>query len=236
MKKAKIKRTLRKWHKWAGVIIAIAFCIIGITTLFFAHGKELGFDDVFVNASWLPGYKTNSTKREEMEVKCCINTSEGEWLLGTKSGLFVISGGKATLVDQLQNMDVRNIIKNQNALFVATKQGVWMSRGNNWKRIYKGDAHGVTVGNNGEIVVASKKGLRISNDNGKNWAKHAPLNDALSKFKRPNNAQKISLQKLMVDMHTGKAFIGKSLEWVWIDILGLTFIFLTGSGVYLWWK
>ncbi len=231
-----IKRTLRKWHKWTGVIIAIAFGIVGITTFFFAHGKKLGFDEVFVNASWLPGYQAYATKREEMEVKCCLNTSEGKWFLGTKSGLFVITGGKVAPVDQLQNMDVRNIIKNRNDLLVATKQGVWMLRGNYWKRIYKGDVHGVTVSNNGEIIIASKKGLRISHDNGKSWVKPVFLNTALSKFELPNIAQKISLQKLIGDLHTGKAFFGKSLEWVWIDVLGLTVIFLTATGVYFWWK
>jgi uncharacterized iron-regulated membrane protein len=236
MKKIKIKRTLRKWHKWTGVIIAIAFGVVGITTFFFAHGKELGFDEVFVNASWLPGYQAYATKREEMEVKCCLNTSEGKWFLGTKSGLFVITGGKVAPVDQLQNMDVRNIIKNRNDLLVATKQGVWMLRGNYWKRIYKGDVHGVTVSNNGEIIIASKKGLRISHDNGKSWVKPIFLNTALSKFELPNIAQKISLQKLIGDLHTGKAFFGKSLEWVWIDVLGLTVIFLTATGVYFWWK
>ena len=162
---------MRKWHKWIGVIIAIAFGIVGITTIFFAHGQKLGFDKVFVNASWLPGYRTNTTKRVEIEAKCCLNTSDGEWLLGTKSGLFVTTRDGLSPVWPLQNMDVRNIVKNQNTLLVAARQGVWISQDNNWEQIYKGNAQGVTVGNNGEIIVASRNGLQISYDNGKNWAK-----------------------------------------------------------------
>jgi hypothetical protein len=232
-----IKRTLRKWHKWTGVIIAIAFGIVGITTFFLAHGKGLGLDETFVNASWLPGYKTYATRMEQETVKYCLSTREGEWLVGTKSGLFVVTQGKLTPVNSLLGVEVRCIVKNKNNLLVGSKNGVWVFQGNSWKRIYEEDVHSVSISDNGEIILATvHNGLRVSNDGGSNWAELLSLSTTFSTLQFPRIKQKISLHKLMGDLHTGKAFFGKSLEWVWIDILGLTVIFLTATGVYLWWK
>lgn len=47
--------------------------------------------------------------------------------------------------------------------------------------------------------------------------------------------ERITLGKLMLDLHTGRAFLGKEAEWIWIDLLGLVWVFLGGTGLYLWW-
>jgi hypothetical protein len=48
--------------------------------------------------------------------------------------------------------------------------------------------------------------------------------------------ERLTLGKLVTDLHTGKAFFGKEHEWIWIDILGAIWVFLGGTGLYLWWR
>lgn len=49
-------------------------------------------------------------------------------------------------------------------------------------------------------------------------------------------AKPYTIGKLVMDMHTGKAFFGKSGEWVWIDVLGFTLALLGLTGVWVWWQ
>jgi hypothetical protein len=39
-----------------------------------------------------------------------------------------------------------------------------------------------------------------------------------------------------MDLHTGKALLGKHAEWLWIDLVGGALLFLSLTGVYLWWR
>jgi uncharacterized iron-regulated membrane protein len=48
--------------------------------------------------------------------------------------------------------------------------------------------------------------------------------------------ERVTLGKLMLDLHTGKAFFGKEAEWIWIDLLGGVWVFLGFTGIYLWWR
>jgi hypothetical protein len=46
----------------------------------------------------------------------------------------------------------------------------------------------------------------------------------------------MKFNKLIMDLHTGKFFLGKEYEWLWIDIVGLALALLTLTGILIWWK
>ena len=52
----------------------------------------------------------------------------------------------------------------------------------------------------------------------------------------PVEYKRYTLKNLIMDMHTGKAFLGKSAEWIWIDVLGIVLCLLSLTGVWVWWQ
>ncbi len=52
---------------------------------------------------------------------------------------------------------------------------------------------------------------------------------------RPNS-DGANLARLIRDLHTGEAFLGRDNKWIWDDIVGGSMTFLALTGVYLWWN
>lgn len=237
----KVVKFSMKWHRKLGVFFVAPILIVGFTAIFMVHGKTLGFKQIMVDASWLPGYGAEAMKMKQREIKSGLALPDGKRYVGTKLGLFEFQRGSLIPIREFQGMDIKNIARNKNDVFVATKQGVWASfnSGETWKKIYGNDVHGVSVAENGEIsIVAHDEGLLVSLDQGKHWSKQTQLGELLAALPAPAlKPEKISLAKLVGDLHTGKAFLGKSGEWLWADILGLLMIFFTVGGFYFWvWK
>jgi len=46
----------------------------------------------------------------------------------------------------------------------------------------------------------------------------------------------IDLKDLVLHIHTGRAFLGKQNEWIWINLVSLSVILLIFTGVYVWIK
>ena len=43
-----------------------------------------------------------------------------------------------------------------------------------------------------------------------------------------------TLEKLVMDLHTGKFFFGKTREWIWIDLVGGAMVLLGVTGIVIW--
>ena len=118
---------------------------------------------------------------------------------------------------------------------------------NRFRETHRGDdrrnlvrAHDTCARKNARAVdlVTSRalkdKGLLISRD-GLRWTAPAPPESEVLPVPALNG-ERISFGKLIMDLHTGKAFFGKDAEWIWIDVLGSVWIFLGFTGIYLWWR
>src|SRR4051812_26279123 len=80
----KLSFNSRKWHAWLSFAVSLPILLVAATAILIAHGQALGFRDIKVNPSWLPGYPAADTKREARAV---LHMPEGLWL-GTQVGLF----------------------------------------------------------------------------------------------------------------------------------------------------
>ncbi|PKO58071.1 MAG: hypothetical protein CVU25_05815, partial [Betaproteobacteria bacterium HGW-Betaproteobacteria-19] len=78
-------------------------------------------------------------------------------------------------------------------------------------------------------------GLLVSAD-GRDWRPDPELMPVLAASMVEGEAELITLGKLVMDLHTGKAFFGKDWEWIWIDLVGLAMTLLSLTGVYMWWR
>lgn len=235
--KTRCKINLQSWHIWSGIILSIPIFIVGVTAIFSAHEKALGLKKIAIHAGWLPGYSTQSVKTESKEIKCILTTREGRQYVGTKYGLFVFDQEKLYPIEEIKGTDVKNIVECPHGVLVVTNKDVWSFEGTTWEKIFKGDVHNVSVTRDGSIYLSTVyAGLQISHDGGRSWTLEWEIAACLNSLPISKVEQKISFNKLLVDLHTGRALLGKQYSWLWIDIIGFVIVFLTVSGVYLWWK
>lgn len=229
----------RDWHNWISAILSVPLLLVGLTSLFLAHKKELQLNDLDLSAwvAWLPGYGNTQAAPDYKEIRSSLQDSAGRWWIGTQAGLYRLEGERVERVREIGAEPVRDLVQAPWGLVAASKSGVWSEQDGRWVRNLKGDAWNANLQSDGSVGVTLKdRGLLLSRD-GHNWTPaYAPGERiaALPSDERPG--EKITLGKLMLDLHTGKALFGKAQEWIWIDLLGAVWAFLGFTGIYLWWR
>lgn len=232
----KINFKSRSWHTWVSVILSLPILVVALTAIFIAHKKALGTDEIRVAAEWLPGYAMEAKKAPMIEARAAFTTAGGRGFVGTLAGLFELRDGKLEHVAALGTAQVRAIAEAPWGLVAATKHGIWVERKGEWVRAHKADAWSATRQPDGRVIVAVKdKGLLASTD-GVKWQPDATLMAALAALPAEAAQEPLSLGKLVMDLHTGKAFFGKEGEWIWIDLVGLAMSLLGLTGLWMWWR
>jgi len=229
----------RDWHNWMSVILAVPLLVIGLTSLFLAHKKELGLNDIDLTAAvaWLPGYRPATMKQAGPEVRASLAGADGREWIGTQNGLYVVADGRAQLVPELAGTQVRGLAQAPWGVVAATREGIWVERADGWRRAHKGDAWNASVRPDGSVAVAIKDMGLVTSRDGERWKPDPALAEALASLPRAEvPGERVSLAKLMIDLHTGKAFLGKEAEWIWIDLFGAVWVFLGFTGLYMWWR
>lgn len=228
----------RDWHNWTAVILLVPMLIVGLSSLFLAHKKELGLEKVDLTrfVGWLPGYGATTTRGAHADARTSLPLAGGGHLVGTQGGLFRIVDGRAEAVRELGGYPVRDIALAPWGIIVAAKNGVWVEGGKGWRRALDGDAWNANATPDGAVVVAVKDGGLLASRDGNDWEAVPGIAPALELLPADAVRERISLGKLMIDLHTGKAFFGKRFEWIWIYLLGAVWVFLGFTGLWLWWK
>ncbi|MDX8129400.1 PepSY domain-containing protein [Methylomonas sp. OY6] len=225
----------RHWHAWLSVLLSIPAFLVGMTAILIAHNKTLGLNGVSVDVGWLPGLTPNA--QAAPDIRSTLSLADGRRFIGGKAGLFVLENNKLTAVSELAGYEIRSLAANPNNVAAAGNRGVWLNSGGNWRQIYRQAAHSVQIGDDGIIRIATQNsGLLFSDNSGANWRPDAATLKAFEQLPAEALREDYSVGKLILDVHTGKAFLGKHWEWLWIDLLGGLLVFLCLSGVYLWWR
>jgi hypothetical protein len=226
----------RKWHIWVSIALSIPILIVSVTAVFIAHEHELGLKDIPVEVGWLPGYRSEGVKEKYIEPRAALVSSAGDQYIGTNGGLYRVDDGRPVPVGELAGLQVRAIAESSWGVAVATKGGLWLQRDGRWQRVVDGDAWTVTSRTDGSMIAAFKdKGLIASSD-GALWQRDAASMAAVEQMAEHVAVEQVTLGKLVMDLHTGKAFFGKAWEWFWIDLVGLAMTLLTLTGVFMWWR
>lgn len=228
----------RDWHNWVSVILLLPMLIVGLSTLFLAHKKELGLEkiDLTPYVGWLPGYGAAKMHGSHTEIRSSLPLAAGGHLVGTQGGLFRVIDGRAEAVRELGGINVRDIAAAPWGIVVATKNGVWVESGKGWRKTVDSDAWNANALPDGSVVVAIKEGGLLASHDGRIWEAVPGIAAALEALPGGEVRERITLGKLMTDLHTGKALFGKQMEWIWIYLLGVVWVFLGFTGLWLWWK
>ncbi len=82
------------------------------------------------------------------------------------------------------------------------------------------------------IRIATKdKRFLESKDFGKHWIELQAINAISGVLDMPR--EDTSLGRLVLDLHTGRAFLGKQWGWIWIDLAASLLILITLSGLIM---
>ncbi|MBG0843722.1 PepSY domain-containing protein [Pseudomonas chengduensis] len=215
----------RRIHLWSGVVLAIPMFIVGITAVFIAHDKSMGLKDLPL--SWLP-----MSYEKENELRSAAQTGDGQLWFGSKYGVF--QQGADGHLQQRSEVEVRQLLGEQQQLWVASKEGLYLIDGERIEQRLDAEVHGITRLQDGQLLASVKdEGALLSRD-GLAW-QPSPLNAELASVQSAA-PKPYTFGKLVMDLHTGKAFFGKSGEWIWIDVLGITLALLGLTGVWIWWQ
>lgn len=249
---------MRNWHKYLGLAAAVLLVLVSATGILLIHKKELGLNRLTVR---LPGYG----KKVPPDAWSLVTTAGGTRMLSTKLGVFSegpdgwqlvlpvaakklyadgsdlyvcatdglrqSSDGGRTWQTHLPGEEAKALLIAAGAVTVATTKGIYHrdGAGKGWEPLATFgprplDVRDLVAGPDG-LLLAAKEGLfRVAD--GKVKGVKLPQGEQA--------AAGVEVQKVITDLHTG-VFFGKWFIYV-VDLAALSLIFLTVSGVWIWWK
>jgi hypothetical protein len=228
-----MKTNLRSWHAWVSIVLCLPIVLVAATAILIAHDDGLGTKNVALGSL---SEANRGPAGHDYELKSYAELPGGELLYGTKYGLIAAAPGQTpAAVDAIGAAEVRGLSWVDGQVFAATKAGLWRrSAEGEWLRVAHGDFWSVSASASSIHAVSKEKGLLKSADGGATFAPVAIAAESLALFAQANGGAPFTLNKLIMDIHTGKLFFGQRYEWIWIDLVGLVMLFLTISGLVVW--
>lgn len=221
-----LKKKLRDWHIWLGVFLSLPLVIVGITTIFLAVEQQLKLDKYYISSKIFPGYWGEKNEKRN-EIKAFYKDSNGTEYYGHKYGLIVKNAQESKEIEFFDKHDIREINSFKGNLIVGAKEGLFLQENDTYKKVLKQEIWNLYLEN--EIVyIISKDGVFTCSSDFLKCEEIALKNEI-----KPMT--EISLKKLNLDLHTGKALLGK-FDWIWQSLLGIAILFFVYSGFYLWYK
>lgn len=216
-----MKHSIRNWHTWVSLALGLPLLLVGLTTVFIAHDKALGTRDVLLPAGW------GGAPARMREIRAVLEDDARHWL-GTTDGVFRLENGVAVALEGGPEDEIRALAAAGDAVLMAGKRGLWRYADGAAEQVHRGDCWQVVAGAGGYAAACKDAGLLSSGD-GIAWQPRA-----VDFAAGAPPATGLSLQKLIMDIHTGKLFFGKNAEWIWIDLVGLSTVGLALTGFVMW--
>lgn len=226
-----MKANVRSWHTWLSVLLAVPIVLVSATAILIAHDDSLGTKKIVVTET-----DGSTAGQHGYELKSYFQAQDGTQYFGTKYGLAVKKpGAQPSATVELGHGEVRGIAGVDGSVYAATQKGLWrMDPDGAWTKVATGDFWSVS-GSPGLVrAVVKDVGLVESTDGGLSFAAAPAASEVLTSFAVRNGPPPYTLNKLVMDIHTGKLFFGKEYEWIWIDLIGGVLVFLTVSGLIMW--
>jgi hypothetical protein len=224
----------RRWHSWLGALLSLPMLIIGVTAILMIHAPSLGWRELQIDTSWLPGYHTSSRQDPRRQVQALLETPQGLWI-GTRAGLFLQHGAVLDSIAAFDGQEIRALLTTPQGLLVLTPQGLWRARPQGWQSVLPGQITAIFAPGQDVYAVLRGHGLLRSGDGGQSW-RRPPEPAAFADLPAMSQPSTVAVAKLIRDLHTGEALFTHDLYWLWVDLLGVVLIFLACSGFYLWWR
>jgi len=219
-------KQIRNLHKWPGILFLFPALLISITAILLSLDGVLHMDRVKIN------FLSISDSYTENEIKSMVVSANRQYL-GSKNGLYIVEGSRVSSVPELAGSDVRSLLLVNDTLYIAGKPGLWRLTGSTIVRLIDQDVFDVSQANNHQLVVsAGKKGIILLDRDGSVVTDSRMNKEILSKLGGLKQKQPQTLHKLVMDLHTGEAIVGKKLSPFWIAFSGIQLLLLTLTGCW----
>jgi|ERR1041385_893845 hypothetical protein len=229
-------RLLRRWHARIGFAAMLFFLILAATGLALNHGADLGLDGRFVHAEWLArwyGIKSEPPRHAFRSGRHVLTAANGRWLLDGR-----VSGEK--LPQPIGLVELANIfvVASDAALYVYRENGELIEKlgpgalpgspvraiGSSARRIMLRTASGV-------FASADALSWRPASERSARWSVPTELSGAERRAHEEALAPGISVERLLLDLHSGR-FAGRYGPVV-VDLLAVLLAILSLTGAWL---
>lgn len=220
-------KQIRALHKWPGILFLFPAFLISITAILLALDGVLHMDGVKINVPIM-----SSGKYAENEIKAVVASTDRQFA-GSKNGLYILEAGEVKSVPELAGSDVRSLLLVNDTLYIASKQGLWRLVGNTIVQLNDKDVFHVSRTPNNQLLVgAGKSGVLLFDRNGAEIWDNQLVKEFSAKLAGSKQKQPQTLHKLVMDLHTGEAIVGKTLMPFWIAFSGIQLLLLTLTGCW----
>jgi hypothetical protein len=229
-------RLLRRWHARIGFSAMLFFLILAVTGLVLNHGHGLGLDDRVVRAGWLArwyGIKSEPPHQAFRSGHHVLVAANGRWLLDGK-----ISGEKLPQPVGLAELADIFVVASDAALYVYRPDGELI------EKVGPGGMPGAPVrglGSDGREIVlrtgsrvfssADALSWRPAMQRSVLWSSPVELSAVERHAYEEVLAPGISVQQLLLDLHSGR-FAGR-FGPLFVDLLALLLSVLSLTGAWL---
>jgi uncharacterized iron-regulated membrane protein len=234
----RIVRFVRHWHARTGVLLAILFLFLALSGLALNHTDALGLGKHDVNASWLMrwyGLKPSVPTRGYLFKDGYLAAADGRWVMDGR----VLSEANQAPVGAITWGDMRAVAGADN-LYLYLPDGQLVDKlsgvalpGSSIKRLGSIGAQLALETAQGSFVSDDGLAWQPSNGGQPIWSGEQALPDSASTNLKKSFAPSLSLERIILDLHSGRIFGRYGPILMDIAALGLIILSLSGMWIYL---
>jgi len=232
----RLVRTLRRWHARIGFAALVFFMLIAVTGVALNHGAALGLDSRQVHSKWLArwyGVRHDQPRQAYRTASHLLVAANGRWLL---DGSAVAE--KMPYPLGLVEIGDMIVVGGERSLHVYRADGALVDRLDSsalprvpLKAIGAGEGELVVQTAVGPFTSADVLSWRAGAPKVVSWSTPTPLPEADREAYAQRLAPGISLQRMLLDLHSGR-FLGR-LGPLFFDLVALFLTILALSGAWM---
>jgi len=230
---------VRRWHGLVGAVIVFFLVYLLVSGLPLNHVEILKLDKQEVSYPWLMrwyGIHVADPTQGYLLGKSYFSWEDDKWVLDDK----LLSGSAGQPIGAVE-------VGGINYIATATSLSLYKSDGQLLNKVEKQSlpAHPIlALGKMGNNVMLQTPSAVFASADGQNWEKSSATGMMLASLQNlPDDVKRrsadilapgISLQRVLLDVHSGRIF-GRYAVWV-MDIASIVLLALGLSGFWLYWK
>ena len=231
-----VLRFLRRWHARLGIAAVLFFLILAATGVALNHGRDFRLDGRYLHLAWLArwyGIKADPPKNVFRSGRHDLVAANGRWLLDGR-----VSGENLPQPIGVAEMADLFVVASDSAMYVYRHDGGLVER---LERLALPALPLEAVGSrDGKLILKTASGTFASTDavswkpvtdQGMSWSQPTQLTEADRLRLRATLTPGITVQQVLLDLHSGRIF-GRYGE-LFVDLMAVILAALSLIGGWL---